>query len=227
MRLYSLLEGAQKKDKQSTADILSHFYPTIKKLGNGLHYEEAETDVIIVFLELINSMDIEKFYKADDEQISSYIHKHLRNRSFNLFRRYKAKYTPYTQINYDILSDPNTPDLDNKLLISMLLKSLVPLQREVIIRKYIYGFSDSETAKQLGVTRQAINKAKNRALNNLRKILTSDGGEEIGRTDNRISIQSRNMDSSNGSSNILYFKKSRKKGFTSRRKRNKISKHNS
>jgi len=203
MALYALLEGAQREDNQSTVDILSHFHPTIKKLSHSLHYEEAETDIIISFLELINSIDLKKFRKADDRQIASYIHKYLKNRSLNLFRRYRAKYEPYTEINYDILTDQNAPDIESKVFISMLLSSLVPLQREVVIRKFIYGFSDSEIAKQLGVSRQAINRAKNRALENLRKILTEDGGEIIGRKDNRISFQSRNMGSFNNNSNIL------------------------
>ncbi len=184
MGLYSLIEAAQNKDKQSTVDILSHFHPTIKKLSNGLYYEEAETDLIIVFLELIKSMNIKRFSNADEKQIASFIHKYLKNKSLNLFRDNKTRYKPCIEANYDLLEDKSIPNICNSLFISLLLDSLIPLQREVIVYKFVYGFSDKEIAKQLKVSRQAINRIKNRALNNLRIILTKDGGEQFGRKDN-------------------------------------------
>ncbi|TCO70417.1 RNA polymerase sigma factor (sigma-70 family) [Marinisporobacter balticus] len=225
MELYALIEAAQKENKESTANIFSHFHPTIKKLSKGLHYEEAETDMIILFLELIKNINIENFYDADDKQIASFIHKYLRNRSLDLFRKYELRHTPWIEMNYDILSDENTPDIESTVFISMLLNALIPLQRQVILRKFIYGFSDAEIAKQLGVSRQAINRIKNRALDNLKKILIKDGGEIVGRKDNRTCLQSRYMDSTNSSTNILYSQEPREKRSAPRRTRSKVSNH--
>lgn len=42
---------------------------------------------------------------------------------------------------------------------------------EIIKKKFIEGFSDKEIGLLLGVSKQAVNRAKNRGLNNLRKTL--------------------------------------------------------
>ncbi|WP_165916429.1 RNA polymerase sigma factor sigma-70 region 4 domain-containing protein [Marinisporobacter balticus] len=53
---------------------------------------------------------------------------------------------PWVEMNDDLLSDENIPDIESTVFISMLLDALIPLQREVILRKFIYGFSDAEIA---------------------------------------------------------------------------------
>lgn len=87
-------------------------------------------------------------------------------------------------INYDLLCNDSYVDFDRNIFISELLDSLPINQRKVIILKYIYEFSDTDIAKQLGVSRQAINSTKNRALKNLRNIAYADGGEVVGRKNN-------------------------------------------
>lgn len=46
--------------------------------------------------------------------------------------------------------------------------------------KYIYELSEIDIAKILGISRQAVNRLKNRALNNLRKFFLEEGGHSIG-----------------------------------------------
>ena len=84
------------------------------------------------------------------------------------------------------------PDKNLQMLIRweriLLLKSLgLPLQlndlsekqRFVIIQKYIIGFSDVEIAERMNISRQAVNRLINRALENLRnnsKVKIYEGG---------------------------------------------------
>ncbi len=44
-------------------------------------------------------------------------------------------------------------------------------QKSVLIYKYVYGYSDCEIACALGITRQAVNGLKNRALTVLKELL--------------------------------------------------------
>ncbi|KAA8666397.1 sigma factor-like helix-turn-helix DNA-binding protein [Clostridium sp. HV4-5-A1G] len=43
--------------------------------------------------------------------------------------------------------------------------------KKVIIKKFFYGFTDTEIGKQLSISRQAVNRLKNRALERLRNFV--------------------------------------------------------
>lgn len=219
MELYNLLKRAKNNDKNATYEIIKDFNPTLKKLSNSLHHEEAETDLIIELLKLIHCIDIAKFNNSNNKQIAKYIHIHLRKRSLDLLKSNENKFKDFMEINHDILADENIGDIEVTVLTSILIKSLVSQQRDIITMEFIHGFSEKDISKILGISRQAVNRTKNRALKNLRKIYIEDGGELIGGKNNRNSIQSRNMDTIDSGSNILYSQKSRKKGSSSRRKR--------
>ncbi|SHK41784.1 RNA polymerase sigma factor [Tepidibacter formicigenes] len=219
MELYDLLQRAKNNDKDAAYEIIKDFNPTLKKLSNSLHHEEAETDLIIELLKLIQ-IDIAKFNNSNNKQIAKYIHIHLKKRTLDLLKSNENKFKEYLEINHDILADESIVDIEISVLTSILIESLVSQQRDIITMEFIHGFSEKDIARILGISRQAVNRTKNRALKNLRKIYIEDGGESIGRKNNRTSLQSRNMDTINSCFNILYSQKSRKKGSSSRRKRN-------
>ncbi|MGE5632228.1 MAG: sigma factor-like helix-turn-helix DNA-binding protein [Caulobacteraceae bacterium] len=45
-----------------------------------------------------------------------------------------------------------------------MLKSLSSLQKEIIRKRFLQGYSDSEIAQIFHISRQAVNRTKNRAL---------------------------------------------------------------
>lgn len=184
MNLYQAISASQLGDKKATSDLYLDFSDTIKKLSRNIDYEESETDLIISFLELIKEMDIDSFRNKDNRQLAKFIHIHLKNRAVDIFRKYVVKKKMTVSINYDLLCNDSYVDFDRNIFISELLDGLPINQRKVIILKYIYEFSDTDIAKQLGVSRQAINSTKNRALKNLRNIAYADGGEVVGRKNN-------------------------------------------
>lgn len=171
MGLYYLLQRVQKGDSSAVMDIYLKFNPIIKKLSKKLSYEEAETDLIIAFLETLKEIKIDKFHIKSDGAIVNYIYIFLRNKSVNLFKKNILKRTQTTELDLDILIDPVSIDLDSNIFIANLLKELPVLQRQVLKRKFIQDFSDKEIAPLLGISRQAVNRVKNRGLMNLRKIL--------------------------------------------------------
>jgi hypothetical protein len=139
MRLYYLLQRAQRGDEGAVANIYLKFNPIIRKLSRNLSYEEAETDLIIAFLETIREIKIDKFHIKSDGAVINYIYTFLKNESINLFKK------------------------------NILQKNI--LQRVVLKKKVIQGFSDKEISQLLDVSRQVVNRVKNRGLMNLRKIL--------------------------------------------------------
>ena len=57
--------------------------------------------------------------------------------------------------------------------IRRLTEHLSEIQRQVISLKYWYGYSEVDIAQMLHITRQAVNRTKNRAINELRKLYFS------------------------------------------------------
>lgn len=75
MELYDLLKRAKNNDKEAAYEIIKDFNPTLKKLSRSLYHEEAETDLIIELLKLIQSIDMKKFENSNHKQIAKYIHR--------------------------------------------------------------------------------------------------------------------------------------------------------
>jgi RNA polymerase sigma factor (sigma-70 family) len=187
MSLYYQLREWQSGNKEFEDDICSKFCPIIKNLSKKLNceYEEGETDLTIAFIQLIKEIDLTKFEERD-KKVAKFICKFLENKSIDLLRKYRNKGKEYLQINYDILHE-QAPDFSSNIFMSSLLSSLPYKQRTVIVKKFIYQYTDREIAESLGISRQAVNGAKNRGLKNLRKKLMEGSGGEKGRTNTETS----------------------------------------
>ncbi len=158
-------------NEEAVLVLYNMFLPKIKKRGRSLHYETSITDITIKFLEFIINANIDRMASKNDGAIVNYINKFFTNTCINLSR---AKKDP-PQIIY--LDDENTfindiPYYDDELndLEYNYLQYLTNLQKKIILLKYIYGFSDQEIAKSMGISRQAVNRAKNRGISIIKAI---------------------------------------------------------
>ncbi|WP_432662948.1 RNA polymerase sigma factor [Wukongibacter baidiensis] len=176
MELYELLERVQQGDEEATISIFLRFHGAIKKLSKKLGYEEAETDMTIALLQTLKEIDLNEICMKNDGAITNYIWFFLRHKCVDLFRQNVSKKIETTNLNLDVIADDTSYSVDDKLFVSMLLNSLPPLQRIVLKRKFMQGFSENEIAVRSGISRQAVNRAKNRGLKNLRKRLEDMGG---------------------------------------------------
>ncbi|WP_129596241.1 RNA polymerase sigma factor [Anaerophilus nitritogenes] len=170
MELYNLLQQAHNGHKEAVISIYLRFNPTIKKFSRKLRYEEAETDLIIALLELIRDINLNKLHMQSDGAIVNYIYRFLKNKSINLLKKNILQNLKTVPLESTIISDAKI-HIDSMIFTSSLINSLPSLQREVIKRKFVQEFSDREIANLLGISRQAVNRAKNRGLHNLRKTL--------------------------------------------------------
>lgn len=207
MKLYDLLKRAKNNDKDAVYEIIKDFNPTLRKLSNSLYHEEAETDLIIDLLKLIKDIDINKFKNSNNKQIAKYIHIHLRKRTLDLFKNNKNKFKECMEINHDILADESLGDIEISDLTSILIESLVSKQQHIITMEFIHGFSEKDIAEILGISRQAVNRIKNRALKNLRKKYIEYRENLTGIKNNRNSIKSRDMSVTRNISNTIYSQK--------------------
>ncbi|MDU1350903.1 RNA polymerase sigma factor [uncultured Clostridium sp.] len=64
-------------------------------------------------------------------------------------------------------------DLYNYVFVKDLLNQVTELQRTILVLKFIKNYSETEIANILNISRQSVNKAKNRALLALKKYLSA------------------------------------------------------
>lgn len=171
MRLYDLLLNAQAGDEEAVVDIILKFNLCIKKFSRNAYYEEVETDLIISLIELINDINLSNFNPNNEGALVIFIHKFLSNTFKNLCKKNKRRNKMVIGIDYNTIIDNSIISFDSEIFISMLVDSLPQLQKQIIYKKYIQGYSDREISIILNTSRQAVNRAKNRGLKNIRKLL--------------------------------------------------------
>lgn len=171
MSLLSTFQAAKLGDEESILILYNKFLPKIKKCSRNLNYETAETDITIRFLEFIKNLKIDYLKSTCDGAIVNYINKFFINTYLNLLN---AKKHQIHQVIY--LDDENsfTKDIpyydENNIYEDIYLSKLTVLQRRVIVLKFIYGFSDQEIGNILKISRQAVNRAKNRGIKTIKSI---------------------------------------------------------
>lgn len=170
--LYIVVKNCQNKNKDSILKMIERFNPLIKKYSRKLNYDGADTDLIISLIETINSLPLSKSnIIKEDKYIVGYISSSIKNKYIYLSKKYSKIYEKETKLNLDISNDETSRSMEEFILIEMLLDKLPTLQRNIIIQKFIKGYTDAEIANQLNISRQAVNRAKNRGLKNLKEYL--------------------------------------------------------
>ena len=105
----------------------------------------------------------------------SYIKKSIKNKRAKMTINKRRKFESLIYINeldFNEIQDTSTIiGLDSELLLYDMFKNLTKKERQVIEYKFLVGKSDSEIGEMLNISRQAINKTKNRALNKLKEFI--------------------------------------------------------
>ncbi len=169
--LYETIKKIQSGDTEKIVDIITRFDPTIKKYSKRLNYEEAETDLIIAFIEMLKAMNLNNFDKQNEGTLVNYIYNNIKNKHIDLFRKYIKNRKEEVEINLDIIEVIEDCNIEESIFIEDLLNKLPESQKIIIKEKYIKDHSDIQIAKALNKTRQAVNKTKNKALKTLRNYL--------------------------------------------------------
>ncbi len=176
--LYSLLLAAKSHDQQALLELITKFRPLIKKYGFYLQYEDAEQDLTVALIEIFNQMPAKLF----DGEIStsvfaalSYIKKAVKNEYIALSRKKRIDFRHY--ISYeDYLEVPEsndfTSDVEFIIQLDHTAHFLSSAQFQILLLKYYYGYSETEIARKLHISKQAISQALRRAM----KKLLGDGG---------------------------------------------------
>lgn len=171
--LADLIARSQAGKSNATIMIIRKFNPLLKKYAYKLYYEDAYYDLLTDFIELIHNVQLESMHDKSDGSFISYIHK-------SIYDSYIKRSVNLKKLNnivlYSDLSDNQlfyietvsaTSDIYFEHELPVLQKVMTKSELEVINMLYLRGYTVTETACDLGVTRQAVNQMKKRALKKL------------------------------------------------------------
>jgi RNA polymerase sigma factor (sigma-70 family) len=161
--------------KDSALKLIEKFNPILKKYAYRLYYEDAYNDLLVDFIELLFKISIDKMQTKDDGCIISYLTTSIHNSYIKKLIKLKQmrNFTIYSDLTekelyyIELLTATNDTHINTDL---DLLRKLLTNAEFAIIKMVFYdGYSVTETGNALGITRQAVNQMKNRALKKLKK----------------------------------------------------------
>lgn len=170
------IRNAQKQNEEAMIGLIKKFNPLFIKYARKLNYEDAYEDIILCYIELIKSIDINKLISQKDETIVSYI-------NISIINFYNKKVRKLIEKKQEIvLSDLTkeqtyyTESLSAKvdktnIFIEYGIRDLLnENEYKIIYLVYMEGYTTAEIARILNKSRQAVNQLKQRALKKLKNI---------------------------------------------------------
>lgn len=167
--LKKLIKEFKNQNMQNFSLLYEEFERLIVHYSKKLHTEDAGAELTLFFIELVTEIDLSKFKNDLSISLQSYIAVCLRNKFIALSQAEKQQ----RELRADFFEQTfgYSFEFDKKISIFSALKILPEQQRKVLVYRYVYLYSDVEIAEILNITRQAVNRLKNRGLLNLRIFL--------------------------------------------------------
>lgn len=163
MSLKEIIINIQKGDLSYLTELLNEFESIVDNISKTLPYTEGKTDLIIFLIELSKKININNY--CNDTILKWTIIKALKNRKIDLFRKNIKSTIQECSLTVEIPFE-----MHSNIEIEDILSKLPQIQRLVLKERFINQKSDMEIANELGVTRQAVNRSKNRGLKNLKNL---------------------------------------------------------
>ncbi|EYE87206.1 hypothetical protein Q428_14580, partial [Fervidicella metallireducens AeB] len=130
MDIYNLVKKSQQKNDEALVELLERFNPLIKKYARKIRDSDAESDLIVRFIETIYKIPIEKNSEMKNENcIKKYIEQSIRHEFMHLSAKKDkiVKENTYQDINSIEIYEGSTSD--DYLYVKQLLDKLPKKQR--------------------------------------------------------------------------------------------------
>ena len=169
-KLIELISLFRSSDDFAFFEIYKEFEKLIKVYSK--QNEDWEQELKVFFIELLKrKIDLAKFDEDDSISIHKYIAVCLRN-EYILISKNQQSYTQNTyQEDYVDIFFVYHDNINQKIELQDILKRLSLKQREVIICHFIYGYSIAEIGGLLKISRNAVNRLKNRGFEKLKELI--------------------------------------------------------
>lgn len=163
-------------DDDAALQLLEMFDKLLRKYARLLGTEDAYEELRLFFFELLEKLKRKRLCSDSDGYAVSYISKSVKNQYIALSKARNSR-------REDTLSDMSEKQMafveqiaatDDSVDISSFFPSenkLSERERIILQQFFVNEYSIEEISQQLNISRQAVNQAKNRALNKIRRAL--------------------------------------------------------
>lgn len=174
---FDLISESQKGSQSATLFLVEKFNPLLKKYAYKLYSEDAYEDLLLNFIELIHNIKLDNIHEKDEGHIISYIctsiHRSYIKRLTTIIKQRNiisfSNLSEKEVKNVDVLSSTYDKYFEFELL--GIQKILSKNEMTVIEMVYLLEYTIMEIACSFGVSRQAVNQTKKRALKKLNYFL--------------------------------------------------------
>ncbi len=163
--LKELIERFKKQEISAFEMIYEEFKGLMNYYARKLAYEDAIGELTLFLIELIYGVKLTKFSYDKTDSLHRYIAVAIRNKYIELSKK-KSRENNFCLELYE--SDIKQNSFIERIQVEEALQYLTERQRKIIVYKYIYGLSDCQIANMLSITRQSVNRLKNRGLKELK-----------------------------------------------------------
>ncbi len=166
---------AQNDHEEKLGILIEDFTPLIKKYSFRMNYEDAFADLRLEFIEIIFGIDAKKFANYEEPQILSYIKISVRNAYIKLSKK-KCEYENSTFFVEDVRDEIEKSHYDDyeNVFLEDIKKYLTANEFDVIYKHFFCGLTINNIALLKGVSRQAVNQVKARAVKKLSYIFEKE-----------------------------------------------------
>ena len=166
--ILKLIEKFRLGEMEAFTAVYNTFKDLIRFYSCKIGDEDSLQELNVYFLELLYSLDTDRFIPDCSDSIHRYIAVSLRNKYIALSKENQSYTQMLNFLDENKVFCSNTAD--GVYFIKESLNFLPIRQRTVIMYRYVYGYSDNEIAQMLNISRQAVSKLRNRALTTLRNL---------------------------------------------------------
>lgn len=166
--ILSIVKEVKNKDMSRFGELLGVFERLICHFAGKLALDDARQELTVFLLELIYTLNTDRFLPDESEELNKYIAVCIRNQYISISKKRQKSFFELSE-SCDSVSDYG--EFENSLALKEGMSRLSERQRSTIVLRYICGYSDAEIADRLAITRQAVNRLERRGLEILREYL--------------------------------------------------------
>lgn len=164
----------QLPDESAALQLLGIFEKLLKKYARLLGTEDAYEELRLFFFELLDGLKGKNIRTDSDGYIVNYISKSVKHRYIALSKAgKKRRESPFSDISEEQMSFIEqlaaSEGSDDISAFFPTNDKLSDREQTILRLFFVDNYSIEEIARQLGVSRQAANQAKNRALDKIRR----------------------------------------------------------
>lgn len=184
MELLNLIQLSKGGDNSATLQLVEKFNPLLKKYAFKLSYEDAYNDLLLDFLILLNEINIPHIQQKHDAGIVNYICVCVRN---SYIKKIQSLQQQKHIISFSALGESAEYILDStfyaeipyaKIEFSLMKEVLTEKEWNIIFALFDCGYTPTELAKKIGISRKTLYKRRNNALKKLRHFLFNNTSDQ-------------------------------------------------